>query len=424
LSFIKKILTSQLFKISSLNSVSVLLRLFTGLITSKVIAIFVGPSGMVFIGNFRNFISTVEGVSTLAFTSGIVKYVGENDDNQKELARIISTVFITFLVIALILSSVIFLFSEFLCLYIFGNNFQFEIIFKVVAVVLPFNVVSVLFLSIINGLGRYDKVIFANIVGNIFGVLLSIVLIYNFQTIGAILSIALIPALLFIVNFVFLPKELHFFKKISLRNYSIEIVKKLAVFSLMILPAMLLSPFFSLQTRNFLIENVGFHDSGFWEAISRISSIYLMFVGTLVSVYFYPKLIKAKDRKETKGVFWNYYKSIIPVFIIGAIVVYFSRFLIIEILFTSEFLPVSELFFWQLIADILKVTGIILAYQLLAKKIVLPYIIIELFSIFLLYSLSLYFIDLVGIQGVVIAQAINNFIYLLILVIYFRKSLF
>lgn len=422
--FIKKILKTQLFKISSLNSVSVLLKIFTGVITSKVIAIFVGPTGMTFIGNFRNFISSLEGVSTLAFTSGIVKYVGENDDKEKELAKIITTVFFTFLGIAVILSSSIFVFSDFLCHNIFGSNFQFEVIFKVVAVVLPCNVVSVLLISIINGLGKYNKVIFANIVSNLLGVLLSIILIYNFQTIGALLSIALNPTLLLLVNFIYLPKELQFFKKIDLKNYDIGVIKKLAVFSLMILPPALLSPFFSLQTRNFLIENVGLHNSGFWEAISRISNIYLMFVGTLVSVYFYPRLIKAKDNKETKEVLWSYYKSIIPIFIVGVIIIYFSRFFIIRILFTAEFLPVSELFFWQLIADVLKVSGIILGYQFLAKKIVLPFIIIEVFSILLLYFLSLYFIDTIGIQGVVVAQAIDNFIYLLILVIYFRKSLF
>lgn len=401
-----------------------LLRLFTGLITSKVIAIFVGPSGMVFIGNLRNFLSTAEGVSTLAFTSGIVKYVGENDDNEKELSKIITTVFFTFLGIAVVLSSLIFLFSESLSRTIFGTHSQFEIIFKVVAVVLPFNVISILFISVINGLGKYNKVIFANIVGNIFGVLLSIVLIYNLQTAGALLSVALNPALLFIVNYFYLPKELQFFKKISLKNYNIVVVKKLAVFSFMILPAVLLSPFCSLQIRNYLVENVGLHDSGFWEAISRISGIYLMFVGTLVSVYFYPKLIKAKDKEQTKQVFWSYYKSIIPIFIIGTIIIYFSRFLIIEILFTSEFLPVSKLFFWQLMADVFKVTGMILAYQFLAKKIVIPYIIIELSSILLLYFLSLYFIEVIGIQGVVVAQAIDNLIYLLVLIIYFRKSLF
>lgn len=422
--FIKKIQKSQLFKISSLNSVSVVLRLFTGLIISKVIAVYVGPSGMPFIGNFRNFISSLEGVSTLGFTSGIVKYVGENEQDEKELSKIISTVLFSYLGIAFLLSLFIFLFSEILCIEIFGNNIQFKIIFKVVAAVLPFNVASVLFISIINGLGKYNKVIYANIFGNILSVLLSIVLIYQFQTRGALLSIAFNPIFLFFVNFLYLPKEIQFFKKIHLKAYDLGIIKNLAGFSLMILPSFLISPFFNFRIRSFLIDQIGLHQAGFWEAITRISSFYLMFVSTLVSVYFYPRLVKAIDNNETKQVFWHYYKSIVPVFILGGIIIYFFRFLIIEILLTTEFLSVSELFFLQLTADVLKVIGLILGFQFLAKRIIIPYIIFELVSNSLLYLLSLYFIDSLGIQGVVLAQVVTNFIYVLMLSIFFRKSLF
>src|SRR5690606_33090079 len=102
--------------------------------------------------------------------SGIVKYVGENEDNERQLSKVLSTVFLTFLSISLLLSLLILLFSEFICFHVFGINSQFEIVFKVVAVVLPCNVVSVLFISVISGLGKYNKVIFANIVSNIFGV--------------------------------------------------------------------------------------------------------------------------------------------------------------------------------------------------------------------------------------------------------------
>ena len=39
-----------------LNSASVVLRIGVGFITSKFIAVFVGPSGMALVANFRNFV--------------------------------------------------------------------------------------------------------------------------------------------------------------------------------------------------------------------------------------------------------------------------------------------------------------------------------------------------------------------------------
>lgn len=421
---IQKITQTNLFKITSLNSVSVLIKIGIGLVTSKLLAVFVGPSGMALVGNFRNFMAALEGVSTLSFSPGIVKYIGENEDDKKEIEKIISTVLLSFLLIAFFFSILIFFFSDYLSFEIFGNNLKYAIIFKVVAIVLPWNVLSVLFISIINGLGKYKNVIFANIISNIFVLVLSLGLIYQYRTLGALVSIAIIPVILVFVNAYFLPKDLNVFKRLSFKTYDFNIFKNLFTFSLMILPSAILSPFFNLQIRNFLIASEGIESGGLWEAITRIANIYLIFVSTLVSIYFYPKLVKAKQLTETNVVIWRFYKSIFPIFVLCTIIIYFLRFVIVKLLFTTAFLPVTELFFWQLIGDVLKVAGMILGFQLLAKKKMLPYICFELLSFLLLYLFSLFFIKTYGLEGVVIAQAIENFIYLVILIYYFRKDFF
>lgn len=422
--FIKKIADSQLFKISFLNSFSVLLKIGTGLITSKLLAVFVGPSGMALVGNFRNFISSLEGVSTLGFSSGIIKSIAENGDKSKMLEKIISTVLVSYLVVAFFTSLSIFFFSDFFCFKIFGNNFEYSLVIKLAAIVLPFNVVSVLFVSIINGLGEYNKVIFANIIANIICALLSLVFIYCFNTLGALLSVLLVPVILFFVTFFYLPREIEIFKRLNFNQFDFKILKSLASFSFMILPPAILSPIFNLQIRNHLIATVGLNESGFWEAITRISNLYLLFVSTIVSIYFYPKLIKAEGIFDTKEVIWSFYKFILPVFIICMIPLYFLRVFIIELLFTNQFLPVSELFFWQLTGDVFKVTGTILGFLLMAKKNILNFILIEVLAILFLYFASILSINLFGIKGVVIAQACESFVYLLVLSIYFRKYLF
>ncbi len=424
MNFIKKIIQTNLFKITSLNSISVVIKMFIGLVTSKFLAIFVGPTGMALIGNFRNFMAVLDGVSTLSFSSGIVKYIGENENDKKELEKIITTVLLSFLSIAFVLSFLIFLFSDYLSFKIFGNNFKYTMIFKVVAIVLPWHAVSVLFISIINGLGQYKKVIFANIIGNILVLVLSLGFIYQYKTYGALISISLIPLVLVFVNAYFLPQDLQIFKRLNFKEYDVKIFKNLFAFSLMILPSAILSPFFNLQIRSALIASVGIASGGLWEAILRIANIYLVFVSTIVSIYFYPKLIKSKESNESKQVIWSFYKFIVPLFIAGTLLVYVCRFIIVKLLYTNAFLPITELFFWQLLGDVFKVTGMILGFQLLAKKKILPYIIFEILSFLILYFSSLFLIKTHGLEGVVIAQAIENFIYLVILFFYFRKDFF
>lgn len=401
-----------------------MIKMGIGLVTSKLLAIFVGPSGLALIGNFRNFMAALEGVSTLSFSAGIVKYIGENEDDKKELEKIIATVLLSFLSIGFILSILVFFFSDYLSFEIFGNNLKYSILFQVVAIVLPWNAISVLFISIINGLGKYQKVIYANIISNVVVLLLSLGLVVQYKTLGALLSIALIPVVLVFVNAYYLPKELPVFKGLSFKQYDFKIFKNLFAFSLMIVPSAILSPFINLQIRNFLIASEGIDSGGLWEAITRISNIYLVFVSTLVSIYFYPKLIKAKLLTESNVVIWRFYKSIFPVFVFGTVFIYFLRFFIVKVLYTTAFLPITTLFFWQLIGDVLKVAGLILGFQLLAKKNMVAYIGFEMVSLVFLYASSVFCIKTMGLEGVVMAQALENLLYLVMLMVYFRNDFF
>jgi O-antigen/teichoic acid export membrane protein len=424
LEFIKKITQTQLFKISSLNSLSVILKIGIGLITSKLLAVFVGPGGMALVGNLRNFLTSLESISTLGFQNGIIKYTTENEKNENQLAKIIATVFISLFCIAIVLSCVLYFFASFWNTAIFGNNFDYAIVFKALALALPWYVISVFMLAVINGLGQFKKVIWINIIGNGIGLLVSIIMVLHYKTLGALLSLVILPALLFYVTFYFINREINFFKMIRFHQFDFQIIKNLSSYSLMALVSSVLGPLVFLAIRKNVIEIVGLEQAGFWETITRISTYYMLFVTTILSVYFLPKLAVAKNNLETKKVFWSFYQTILPLFIAGLVIVYFLRFFIVSLLFTNAFLPVTTLFFWQLTGDVLKVASLILGYQFFAKKLTVAFIISELFSLAVLYFSSLYFINEFGIQGIVMAQAFDNFVYLLVLMVYFRKSLF
>jgi O-antigen/teichoic acid export membrane protein len=424
LEILKKIYKSQLFKISSLNSSSIILKLGIGLVTSKLLAVFVGPGGIALVGNLRNFMSSVETVSTLGFQNGIVKYVAEIQKDKLQVQKFISTVFISLLLVAVLTSGMLYFFAVFWNQKIFGNHFEYDFIFKALSLALPWYAVSVFLVSVLNGLGNFKKVIWINSIGNTIGLLVSFVLILEYKTFGALLSIVISPALLFFVAFYFVNREIAVFKIISSAAFDFSFIKKLSSYSLMALVSSVLGPLVFLMVRNNIIQTLDIIQAGFWETMMRISTYYMLFVSTVLTVYFLPKLSTSVDNQETKNIFWNYYKGILPVFILGVTIIYFARFFIIRLLFTKEFLAVESLFFWQLLGDVLKVASLILGYQFFAKRLTAAFIISELLSLALFYFLSDYLMGLFGIQGVVMAQAIDNFVYLLILAIYFRKSLF
>lgn len=424
MNFYRKIIQTSLFKITSLNSFSVVLKIGIGLITSKILAIFVGPSGMALVGNLRNFLTSLENISTLGFQNGIVKYAAENEKNKDELQKIISTVFISLLFMAIFLSGILFFTASFWNQKIFGNNTEYFLIFKVLAFVLPTYGLSIFLIAVINGLGKFKKVIWINIIGNVIGLLTSIFLILQFKTTGALLAIVIAPSLLFLVTFYLVQREIQLLQLVKFNLFDFKIVKNLSSYSLMALVSSVFGPFVFLAIRNHIIQNLGIEQAGYWETMTRISTYYLLFVSTILSVYFLPKLSKTQNNAATKIVFWQYYKFILPVFVLGLTVLYFARFFIVQLLFTKEFLPVTDLFFWQFLGDIFKVCALILGFQFFAKKMTSAFIITELFSLSVLYFASLYCIKLFQIEGVVIAYAFQNLIYLVVLAVYFRKSLF
>jgi O-antigen/teichoic acid export membrane protein len=393
-------------------------------VTSKLLAVFVGPGGIALVGNLRNFMSSVETVSTLGFQNGIVKYVAEIQKDKLQVQKFISTVFISLLLVAALTSGMLYFFAVFWNQKIFGNHFEYDFIFKALSLALPWYAVSVFLVSVLNGLGNFKKVIWINSIGNTIGLLVSFVLILEYKTFGALLSIVISPALLFFVAFYFVNREIAVFKIISSAAFDFSFIKKLSSYSLMALVSSVLGPLVFLMVRNNIIQTLDINQAGFWETMMRISTYYMLFVSTVLTVYFLPKLSTSEDNQETKNIFWNYYKGILPVFILGVTIIYFARFFIIRLLFTKEFLAVESLFFWQLLGDVLKVASLILGYQFFAKRLTAAFIISELLSLALFYFLSDYLMGLFGIQGVVMAQAIDNFVYLLILAIYFRKSLF
>jgi len=424
LSFIKEILSKPLFKATSLNAISILIKIFVGFITSKFIAVFVGPSGMALVGNLRNFLTTTEAFATLGFENGVVKYVAEHQSDDYQLKKTLSTIFITVLFACISISLGLFLFSEYLNTLIFGNQYQYAFVFKSLAVALPFYIGNLFLIATINGFGTYKKVIYINIFGSLIGLIISVLLIWKLNTEGALLSIILTPSILFLVSFFSINQEIKILKAIDLKFYNLSFLKNLSSYSLMALVSAVFGPMFFLAIRKYIIANLGIEQAGFWEAMSRMSSYYFMFITSIISIYFLPKLATAKSNQETKILFWKYYKGILSIFIIGMIVVYFLRDFIIHILFTKEFLPVSKLFFWQLIGDVFKAASFILGYQFYAKKLTKAFIVSELFSLLVLYCSSIYLVSQFSIEGVVMAHAFTYFIYFITLSSYFRKSLF
>ena len=412
-----------LFKVASLNSATVVVRIISGFLTSKAIAIFIGPEGMALIGNLRNFLSSVHSFATLGLYNGIVKYVSEFKDNTIELSKTISTVYYFGFLSTTIVSVFCYFNAEYLNDLVF-EAYNYTYIFKYIALALPFYSLNIFSFSIMNGFSKYKILLLINIIGQVLGLLITLILIWTNNIDGALVSIVITPSLIFLITLVGIINRRNLMSLIKIDKVNIDTIKKLSAFSIMALVTAIILPLVTIIIRNYIIDNIGMKEAGYWESMNRISNYYLMFVNSLLALYILPRFAEIDNVKEFRKEVFDFYKTIMPVFGLGLLVIYLLRPFIITIVFSNEFKPMEELFGWYLLGDFVKVLSIVIAYQFLAKRMFWHYIITEIFSVSIIYFTSIYFIDIYGVKGATIAHFVSYVMYFIVILLIFGTSLF
>lgn len=413
-----------LVKVTSLQTASVLTKIIAGVLTSKAIAIFIGPEGLALIGNLRNFVSSIQTVSILGFYNGLVKYVAEFKDNAIKLSKAISTVFYFGFIATILVSLLCYFNAKAINDIIFPSYNNYAYVIKVFAMVLPFYALNMFSFSIMNGYSNYKMLIVVNIIGQILGVSIALILIYQNKIDGALISVVIAESLICLITLVAIINRSSLIPLIKVKAVSFSFLKKLSPYSLMALFSAVVLPLVVLAIRSYIIENIGYKDAGFWEAMTRISKYYLMLVSSLMALYILPRFSEINDVKEFKKEVFSFYKTVMPIFVVGLILIYFLKRYIVIGVFSKEFKPVEDLFFWQLLGDLLKVLSMVIAYQFLAKKMFWHYIVTEAFLVVILYITSVYFIDIYGVKGAVIGHFVSYLMYYVLILLIFGTSLF
>jgi polysaccharide transporter, PST family len=421
LSEIKKIIQQPLFKITSLNSIHILLKLIFGFITSKALALFVGANGMAYVGNFRAFLNVVENFSLLGIQNAIIKYVSEYQNDKTKLKSVLATFGLLLLVSSMSISLILIFGASYLSKQLFNHSEIYGFLFYVLAILFPLYVFSTYCISVVNGFQKYKNVIYIQIISSGIALLFSLFLIYYYSTFGALVSLVLAPVFVFFVCLFFLKNIISISDVFSFQNFNFSVVKNVSEYVLMALVSGVVGSFVLLEIRTDIISITGLQNAGIYEGLQRISSYYLLFVSSIITIYFYPKLAETNSNK--KDIVLYYLKTIIPLFTIGLVIIYFLRKLIIQVLFSSEFETMESLFLWQLIGDVLKAVSLIFGTILIAKKQTKVFIITETISLCIMYFSTNYMLHTLGINGIVQAYAFTYLIYLVVLVIYFRKQL-
>ncbi|MCS0213470.1 O-antigen translocase [Vibrio alginolyticus] len=412
----------NLIKTSFLTLIATAIRLISGLVINKAISVFIGPSGLALIGQFQNSLTVVQTIAKGGINTGVTKYTAEYKE-EKDRKVLWSTAFSITLLSSVTVSFFLFIFSEKLSEYIFSTK-NYSYVISVLAFILILFTINQLFLSILNGKKEIKKYISINISQSLYGLFSTTLLIYFFALDGALLALVTNQSIVFVIMISKYNKASLINRDILRLNFSKLYTNKLLKYSLMTLVTAFTIPVSSLIIRNYIGDNLSWDDAGYWQAITYISTMYLMVITTALSTYYLPRLSELNSARELKLELIQGYKIIIPLVICLSVIIFILKDFIVWLLFSEEFKPMLVLFKWQLVGDVLKIASWLLSYLIVAKAMMKHYIISEIFFALSLTVLSMIFVEKFGLVGVTYAYAINYVIYYFMMFIIVKTTIF
>lgn len=411
-----------LIKTSILSFIATAVRLLSGLIINKAIALYIGPSGLAAIGQFQNFLQLTMVTSQGAINAGVTKYTAEYGKESDKLPTLFSTAFKISASCSLLVCILMLLFSNYAAQLIFKDP-KYSYLFIILGFTIIFYTLNALLLSILNGLKEIPLFIGINISQSVYSLIFTTLLIFFFGLDGALIALVTNQS----VIFVFLSWQVKRHAIIKIQNFrekfDSEEAIKLGKYAGMAITSAITIPLSHLYIRDYIGNNLGWDAAGYWQAIWYISSMYLMVITTALGIYYLPRLSEIKDKTELKKELFNGYKIILPIISFISLIVFLAKDFVIWLLFTDDFQPMRELFLWQLVGDVIKIASWLLSYLMLAKAMAKVFIITEIIFSIIFVILSVIFLDNYGLIGITYAFSLNYFFYLVFMILLIRNYL-
>ena len=420
LSFFKN---NLVLKITSLNSLVVGIRLLVSLLVQNLLAQYTGQAGIAKVGQIRNLSNILSSLSSFGVFNGVVKYVSEYKDNEKGLIKLFSTVFVISSLATIILSFLIFIYAKALSLWLFFNV-DYYLIFRILSVVVPFIAMNRIFNGIISGISAYKVHAKIELIWYTLASFLLLLSLYFYNIEGVLVAIAITPTIQFLVLTFIFGKTLNDYFKFSQLSFRSPMLKLLLGFSLISFVATVCSNFVEINFRNLISDKISENEAGLWTAMSSISKIYMQFLITIFSIYILPKYTKIHFSDVLKKEIKTIYKTLLPLVIIGMLMVYFCREILIITIYNYDFLGMAILFKWQLLADLVRFCANILSFKFLAKNQVKYFVSTQLIGLITYYVFGQLLIKYLFVEGLVIALLLSNLLYFVIVLFIMRYDLF
>lgn len=378
-----------------------------------------GAAGITYLSHFQNLSSIFIILPNDGVNKGVIKYLSKQSLANQEKTNIFYSGL--FLSVLLFLGTALFffLFKGF-----FPNPFpgtENSWIFLSVFL-FGLQVLNYYFLSVILAMKNLPGYVLIHLLGNFLSLVLVVYFSFysDYQT--ALIGWATGPAITSIVSIGFLYRY-GFISEIRGRiSKGLKSIKNLGDYILVALSILIFSKITDFGIREFAILEYNPEETGYWQAVVRVSDFYIMAFLAFLNMVYYPRASELSEDKAKLNPFARkFFFRIILILLVGLSAVYLLREQVLVLFFNQEFIRAESFFPFQLLGDFLKMHAWVLSFLLLAQARTKLFIISQgVFAGIYLVS-AYYFTSQEGISGLPMAHFCRYLLYWFFLVIVYKE---
>ncbi|WP_247255395.1 oligosaccharide flippase family protein [Pseudomonas moorei] len=386
-------------------------KLLFAIASLKIVAFYVGPSGMAVVGQIQAFLQILSAGASSVTTSGVVKLIAEDKYPKERVLQSALTLLLAFscsFVLILIFSSA------------FISSFFLQDGWVKVLLLLPLGAFFIglnnLFISYFNGEQKYNEYFVYSVTTAFFTALSTCVFSIFFGKVGAIYSIALAPAIAG-VCVLLLPARFRL-PRLSLLSLDTKIIKILLSYSLMALGSVVIVYGVQIVLRDFISTKGSMVEAGTWYAVTRLSDIYMGICSVLFSTLLLPKYSSQEGSGLASLVCRIGFVTLGFVIVMAVSVNVLASFAI-WLVYGDAFAAAVGIIKIYVVGDAFKCLSWVFLYVMIAKQHVRFYLVYEMLSALLYLLLCVFCYRFYGFENMAFGYPLQGAVSLCMVVVWF-----
>ena len=401
----------KIFESTLIMGVSSVIVLALELIRVKIMAVMLGPNGIGALSVLNHFHTVTIAIIGLGLQTGIVKYTSSfnSEGDTLGIKKVVVNSFQLVFYFSLIVFVVTIVFSSNLSQWLLDDpgKKQYVIIYSLS---FPFAVFPLVAGSFLQGLKKIKSIAKIKVFRSIISLLFIVPFVYFYKLEGAIFSAIVISVVHSGVLLYYLREEKKYRNVFGWQKFDTDTLGKLIPYgftSLLAGSTYYLSHLFLKLT---IVHNLGMETNGIYQPVWALTMTYPTIVLSSMSAYSFPRLCELKSNKEIveelNGIIRVSLLLIVPVMFLILI----ARKPIIQLLYSSNFLPCIDYMPVQILGDFFKVLVWSLGAFLLPTKKLKASVWLSLIPNSLLVVIGIILVKQYQLHGIVAAFTISYMI--------------